>query len=326
MLSGRSSPTLSAHSKTPRTGSASSSHVGRPDPTGLSRGRSGSLGRRRVLRSPSPGLRARPFSKIGAPPDPARHPAGRARWCYVLKTHTISPVPGPTRPLPITEPRPLAAALKRLDERERRVLELRYGLRGERQHLLAEVGRVLGVSRERARQLETSALAKLGTQSGAPATRGQAVERPAFLESFVRPWTLLSLRSGPAHGYELKERLRARGLGEFDYRFLRRLEREGVVRSSWEKGTGVGPERRVYRLTSKGTRQLREDADAVGQVIDALTRFMGEYDELMAGHHSDRSRHPRGDAEGDGRPEERLVEYEGRRGSTGGVRRDRPYS
>ena len=34
----------------------------------------------------------------------------------------------------ITEPRKLAAALERLDERESRVLELRYGLRGERQH------------------------------------------------------------------------------------------------------------------------------------------------------------------------------------------------
>ncbi len=72
---------------------------------------------------------------------------------------------GPTRPLPITEPRKLTAALERLDERERRVLELRYGLRGERQHVLAEVGRALGVSRERARQLETRALAKLDAHS-----------------------------------------------------------------------------------------------------------------------------------------------------------------
>ncbi len=78
---------------------------------------------------------------------------------------------GPTRPLPITDPRELVAALERLDERERRVLELRYGLGGERQHVLAEVGGVLGVSRERARQLETRALAKLGAQGGAPPTR-----------------------------------------------------------------------------------------------------------------------------------------------------------
>ena len=82
--------------------------------------------------------------------------------------------PGPTRPLPITEPRELAAALKRLDERERRVLDLRYGLLGEDQHVLAEEGRVLGVPRERARQLETRALAKLGAQGGAPTTQAHS--------------------------------------------------------------------------------------------------------------------------------------------------------
>ena len=78
---------------------------------------------------------------------------------------------GPKRPLPITEPHRLAAALERLDERERRVLELRYGLGGEHQHVLADVGRVLGVSRERARQLESRALAKLGAQGEAPPPR-----------------------------------------------------------------------------------------------------------------------------------------------------------
>ncbi len=78
---------------------------------------------------------------------------------------------GPTRPLPITEPRKLAAALRRLDERERRVLELRYGLRGEDRYVLAEVGRVLGVSRERARQLESRALAKLGAHRDGPPSR-----------------------------------------------------------------------------------------------------------------------------------------------------------
>ena len=51
------------------------------------------------------------------------------------------------------------------------VLELRYGLRGEDQHVLAEVGRVLGVSRERARQLDTKALAKLGAHRDAPPSR-----------------------------------------------------------------------------------------------------------------------------------------------------------
>ncbi len=54
-----------------------------------------------------------------------------------------------------------------------------------------------------------------------------------------------------------------------------------MVRSSWEGG-GDGPERRVYRLTSKGLRQLREDADAIGQVVAALARFIGDYHEVAA--------------------------------------------
>ena len=56
----------------------------------------------------------------------------------------------------------LAKSLKELlDPRERRVVALRYGMEDGQERSLAEVGRVLGVSRERARQLEAGALAKL---------------------------------------------------------------------------------------------------------------------------------------------------------------------
>ena len=52
-------------------------------------------------------------------------------------------------------------ALLQLSERERQVLSLRYGLRNERYHTLDEVGRLLRVTRERVRQIETRALRKL---------------------------------------------------------------------------------------------------------------------------------------------------------------------
>ena len=52
-------------------------------------------------------------------------------------------------------------ALARLDDREQRVLRLRFGLSGGRPHTLAEIGDVLGLSRERVRQLEAEALEKL---------------------------------------------------------------------------------------------------------------------------------------------------------------------
>jgi len=55
----------------------------------------------------------------------------------------------------------LEAALDALNERMRRVVELRFGLGGERTRTLEEVGVELGVTRERVRQLETRALREL---------------------------------------------------------------------------------------------------------------------------------------------------------------------
>ncbi|HXI16999.1 MAG TPA: RNA polymerase sigma factor RpoD/SigA [Chloroflexota bacterium] len=52
-------------------------------------------------------------------------------------------------------------ALRLLNPRERDVVALRYGMQDGQERSLAEVGRVLGVSRERARQVEAAALAKL---------------------------------------------------------------------------------------------------------------------------------------------------------------------
>ena len=51
--------------------------------------------------------------------------------------------------------------LASLTPRERRVIQLRYGLDGDREHTLHEVGRKLGLSHEAVRQLESRALRKL---------------------------------------------------------------------------------------------------------------------------------------------------------------------
>jgi RNA polymerase primary sigma factor len=55
----------------------------------------------------------------------------------------------------------LAAALGTLDEREQTVLVLRYGLDAKAPRTLSDVGSVLGITRERVRQIETRALGKL---------------------------------------------------------------------------------------------------------------------------------------------------------------------
>ncbi len=52
-------------------------------------------------------------------------------------------------------------ALEILTLRERILLRLRFGLEGERKHTLQEAGKFLGVTRERARQIEVEALCKL---------------------------------------------------------------------------------------------------------------------------------------------------------------------
>jgi len=57
----------------------------------------------------------------------------------------------------------LAAALRVLGEREREVLVLRYGLADYEPKTLEEIGRRLGLTRERVRQIEVEALRRLST-------------------------------------------------------------------------------------------------------------------------------------------------------------------
>jgi RNA polymerase primary sigma factor len=66
--------------------------------------------------------------------------------------------------------------LKALSERERYVVERRYGLDGGRCATLAEIGQEVGVTRERARQIQNSALRKLRLRA-----------HEAELESFLEP-------------------------------------------------------------------------------------------------------------------------------------------
>jgi RNA polymerase primary sigma factor len=55
----------------------------------------------------------------------------------------------------------LCFILDSLSERERAVLEMRFGLKDGEGHTLEEVGQKFGVTRERVRQIESKALRKL---------------------------------------------------------------------------------------------------------------------------------------------------------------------
>jgi RNA polymerase primary sigma factor len=59
----------------------------------------------------------------------------------------------------------LAEALDSLSDRERYVVQQRFGVGAEREHTLAEVAKELGVSLERVRQIQVRALGKLRTPS-----------------------------------------------------------------------------------------------------------------------------------------------------------------
>ncbi|MGH7179654.1 MAG: sigma-70 family RNA polymerase sigma factor, partial [Tepidisphaeraceae bacterium] len=70
--------------------------------------------------------------------------------------------PGPEeRVISSDELRQLGDLLDRIDEREAKILKLRYGLEGRDPMTLKEIGQEIGLTRERVRQIEHEALAKL---------------------------------------------------------------------------------------------------------------------------------------------------------------------
>ncbi len=93
-------------------------------------------------------------------------------------TETWSRTRRPTRPTSSSaesfRAEELEAALGRIEPRLRELLERRFGLAGHNAQTLDEIGRSLGVTRERVRQLETRALRQL---------RATAPELAFYLES-----------------------------------------------------------------------------------------------------------------------------------------------
>ena len=76
----------------------------------------------------------------------------------------------------------LREALENLSYRERRVLELRYGLGGEHPRTLDEVGRTFNVTRERIRQIENQSLKKLQSPRGGPEAPRRRLARPDWVQ------------------------------------------------------------------------------------------------------------------------------------------------
>jgi PadR family transcriptional regulator, regulatory protein PadR len=109
--------------------------------------------------------------------------------------------------------------------------------------------------------------------------------RVVLPKNFLRPCLLLLLHESPAHGYELRERLRPLGFTRDDpgrlYRALRALEAAKLVRSAWQSSSG-GPDRRTYELTRAGEERLREAAAELEAMHVLIDTFLDRCDGSLA--------------------------------------------
>jgi RNA polymerase sigma factor (sigma-70 family) len=93
--------------------------------------------------------------------DPEVAVGGRLHLLLLVEREVKAAVAGRVRAAAALRGRALRDLLDQLTYRERRVLELRYGLGGEKPRTLDELGRMFNVTRERIRQIESQSLQKL---------------------------------------------------------------------------------------------------------------------------------------------------------------------
>ena len=106
---------------------------------------------------------------------------------------------------------------------------------------------------------------------------------PGLPRDFLRPCVLLLLREQPTYGYDLLDRIGEFGFDESDpgglYRILRKLEKEGLVRSGWRR-SDHGPRRRSYELTGRGVEELNERARDFAAGERRIDAFLSRYVEV----------------------------------------------
>jgi PadR family transcriptional regulator PadR len=90
---------------------------------------------------------------------------------------------------------------------------------------------------------------------------------------------LAALRHGPCHGYAIIKELRERSGGELDvlegtlYPALHRLEKAALIKSRWV--SAAGRRRRVYELTTKGSKMLAEQEREWRSFVRTLDSILG---------------------------------------------------
>ena len=111
--------------------------------------------------------RVREIQKISQEPVSLETPVGEEDDSELGDLIESDTVTGPVEAVSGTmQTEEVWGVLDHLSVRERKVLELRFGLRGEQPRTLEEVGQRFGVTRERIRQIEAKTLTKLEGHTG----------------------------------------------------------------------------------------------------------------------------------------------------------------
>jgi PadR family transcriptional regulator PadR len=109
--------------------------------------------------------------------------------------------------------------------------------------------------------------------------------RSQLLRGVLDLCLLAVMEEGPAYGYEMTKRLRARGLsivGEGSiYPLLARLEREGLV-ETYRAASNGGPPRKYYRPSRAGRRALAAGVAEWRTARKALDAVLGSVDAEVA--------------------------------------------
>lgn len=109
-----------------------------------------------------PVKKVREIVKVAQEPVSLETPVGEEEDSHLGEFIEDRTFPSPTESVIHSNLREqIEEALKTLTEREAMVLKMRFGLGGEREHTLEEVGQKFKVTRERIRQIEAKALKKL---------------------------------------------------------------------------------------------------------------------------------------------------------------------
>jgi RNA polymerase primary sigma factor len=106
--------------------------------------------------------KVREILKISQEPVSLHTPIGDEGDSQLVEFIEDTEAPSPVEQVDqLAQSEELVRVLELLTSRERKVIELRFGLKGEHPRTLEEVGQKFGVTRERIRQIEAKTLAKL---------------------------------------------------------------------------------------------------------------------------------------------------------------------